>query len=58
MQVGGPIGLVKDGDVIRIDADTLEILAGKARAEEAQDVLQELQSLAERIVVSDESREP
>ena len=39
-------------------ADTLEILAGKARAEEAQDVLQELQSLAERIVVSDESREP
>ena len=35
MQVGGPIGLVKDGDVIRIDADTLEILV-KISDEEMQ----------------------
>jgi len=34
-QVGGPIGLVKDGDVIRIDADTLEILV-KISDEEMQ----------------------
>ncbi len=34
-------------------ADTLEILAKKQRTEEAQEVLEELHSLAERIVVDD-----
>ena len=32
-QVGGPIGLVKDGDVITIDAETLEISVDLTDAE-------------------------
>jgi len=32
-QVGGPIGLIKDGDVITIDADTLEISVDVSDAE-------------------------
>ena len=34
-QVGGPIGLVKDGDVITIDADTLEIKVDVSESEMA-----------------------